>query len=278
MTGGHGSPVARILVALDAGSDAAVTLATASEMAARLRAELRGVFIEDANLLHSATLPFVKAIEETSAIRREFDPATLEEQLRRLAARAKRLLEREAKRRSLRWSFTVSRGAVVDVADRLLEEADMLVVEAPRGHFARHARLALLPMVEEALRQESRSAMVLCGPPMTGRAVRIVLEGGSSWERTADAGLDIAAASSKDADVVIVAGDAREARRIEEDVGARAKARGVILRVLCLDAIDVRSLLEGAGDRMALLVLSAASPLRRRLDVATVGCGVLVVK
>ena len=50
--------LARILVALDASASGRAALAGAAALAAELQAELLGLFVEDANLLRLASLPF----------------------------------------------------------------------------------------------------------------------------------------------------------------------------------------------------------------------------
>jgi len=59
----------------------------------RLQAELVGLFVEDANLLRSAALPFVREINLASGQWQAFEPAAIERDMRARAARARRLVE-----------------------------------------------------------------------------------------------------------------------------------------------------------------------------------------
>ena len=55
----------RILVALDESEDHQRVLQSAAEVAARLKAELRGLFVEDVNLLRLAELPCAREVHQT---------------------------------------------------------------------------------------------------------------------------------------------------------------------------------------------------------------------
>jgi len=52
----------RILVALDATEDSLTSLDLATRLAAKLRAELEGLFVEDINLLRMADLPCTRVV------------------------------------------------------------------------------------------------------------------------------------------------------------------------------------------------------------------------
>ena len=63
----------RILVALDASPHSLAALEAAAELAASLRAELIGLFVEDANLLRVAGFPFAREFGAYTAQAREID-------------------------------------------------------------------------------------------------------------------------------------------------------------------------------------------------------------
>jgi nucleotide-binding universal stress UspA family protein len=102
----------RILVALDNSPHSTAALEAAAEVAARLQAELVGIFVEDTDLLHLAALPFAREVTFSSPVWRPLDAGAMEQQLQQLAAKARRALSAAADRRQLRWSFRVARGAV----------------------------------------------------------------------------------------------------------------------------------------------------------------------
>lgn len=102
-------------------------LEAASDFAGRLDAELLGLFVEDAQLLRFAALPFAHEISLPTAQRRGIDPATLERELRSHAEEARRSLASAAGRASTRWAFQVARGdpgeEIVAAAAAALQDA-----------------------------------------------------------------------------------------------------------------------------------------------------------
>jgi hypothetical protein len=107
----------------------------AAEIATALEAELEGVFVEDADLLRLAGLPFLK--EFRLATRREstVDPQRLQRELRATARWVRASLERSARQLGCAWSFRVWRG---DLQAEILSaalDAEMFTL-SPIGRFA----------------------------------------------------------------------------------------------------------------------------------------------
>ncbi len=117
-----------ILLALESGADV-MALEAAAELAVLLRGTLQGVFVENVELLRLAQLPFAREISLSSNTVRQLQSKQLERELRAQAEQARGLLERQARRHSLQWSFRVERGAVIAaVAGNL----DIAVVGRPQ--------------------------------------------------------------------------------------------------------------------------------------------------
>lgn len=136
-----GAAMQRILLALQGGEDAAA-LEAATALAEGLRARLEGLFVEDADLLRLAALPFATEIALSSAAARPLKLAQLERQLRAEAAAVRRLLETGATRRRLEYSFTVVRGRPASVVLALPSPADVFIFgRAPSRHGEAHALL-----------------------------------------------------------------------------------------------------------------------------------------
>jgi hypothetical protein len=87
-------------------------LEAAASLAGRIDAELVGLFVEDAQLLRFAALPFAREIGFASAQRRRLEVPVLERAMRAHAADAERALAGTAAGTALRWSFRVARGVV----------------------------------------------------------------------------------------------------------------------------------------------------------------------
>ena len=82
-------------------------------MAARLDAELVGLFVEDDNLLRLARLPQSYEIGMQSARSRNLDPDSIARLFKQMAERARRAVKRAADREHVRCSFEVARGSVI---------------------------------------------------------------------------------------------------------------------------------------------------------------------
>ncbi len=104
-------PIERVVVPLDAASENRTAIETAARLAARARAPLHGVFIEDEELLRLAGLPFARQV----TIGRGAEPFTsesIELQLRAAAERARQELVAAAKRHRVECTFEIVRGAI----------------------------------------------------------------------------------------------------------------------------------------------------------------------
>ena len=117
----------RIVVALDGAAPGTAALEAAAALAARLRAELVIVFVEDVDLLHLAALPFAREIGFPSAASRELDVAAMERLLRLRAEEARSLVAALAERTPLTWSFEVTRGPLTEALLAAAAEAELVV-------------------------------------------------------------------------------------------------------------------------------------------------------
>lgn len=103
-------PIERVVVPLDAASENRIAIDTAARLAARAKAPLHGIFVEDEDLLHLAGLPFARQM----TLGADAEPLTTEHvelHLRIAAERARQDLLVAAKRHGVECSFEVVRGA-----------------------------------------------------------------------------------------------------------------------------------------------------------------------
>ncbi len=118
----------RVLVALDASRESLGALEAAARVAARLHAELAGVFVEDIDLFNLAALPFARTVVFGAIHSRKLDPASVEREWRVQAAAARRALERAAVSSQVPWSFRVARGRVEAELMAAALEADLVAL------------------------------------------------------------------------------------------------------------------------------------------------------
>jgi nucleotide-binding universal stress UspA family protein len=117
-----------ILVALDASPHSLAALEAAAELAAGLKAELLGLFVEDINLLRVAELPFAQEMGVFSTTWHQLDTLEVEQELRAQASRARRALAAMAGRAQVPWSFRVVRGVIASELLTAASEADLVIL------------------------------------------------------------------------------------------------------------------------------------------------------
>lgn len=177
--------VRRILVALDASRESLTALEAAAQVASRMRGELTGLFVEDADLLKLAGHPNAREVSLLTCSGRALDLATVEREFRSQAAVARRTLERVAQQWRVPWSFQVTRGAVQSVLAAAALEADMVAmgrtarpfISGPRlgqmAHPMTLPRSLSLLMACSALPQRGAMALAYDGSPGAADALEL---------------------------------------------------------------------------------------------------------
>ncbi len=150
----------RVLVALDASRASLRALESSTRLAARLHAELVGLFVEDVDLLRMAALPFTRIVGPGAA-EREVDVATVERWLRGAAGEARAILERAELRRPGACSLRIVRGRIPSDVVGVAETEDLLIVELR----------ALGGSVRAALEATRGSVLLLGGDDEAARAL-----------------------------------------------------------------------------------------------------------
>ncbi|MCR9212253.1 MAG: universal stress protein [Proteobacteria bacterium] len=134
----------RIVLQIDSSSHCRDTLRTATDIAALLGAELKGVFVEDHNVLSVGKLDFVREVSLSSRGARAIDSPTLETQLKAMARSARRQLQEIAKRRQVNLDFQTIRDAVDAEFRDMVAQSDLLITESTgrsHGRFPSSAQL-----------------------------------------------------------------------------------------------------------------------------------------
>lgn len=266
--------IRRILVALDATVEDPSALAVLARMAARLQAELVGMFVEDENLLRASALPFAREIGFPSASRRPLDEGAMARTLRALARRAERALADAAAGANARWSFRVARGAVPAELLDAAEAADLLVLER-----AGRAERGLGSTARQLLAHAAGTVLLLRQGMEPGPPVVAWIESEGDVERV----LPVAAVlAGGDAAVACLAGGGPDAcERLQAACRAAAAARGIVLSTERLDSdAAVRRARAALPARAGVLLLAQDSRWLRDAGpdrLAAMPCAVMVV-
>jgi nucleotide-binding universal stress UspA family protein len=132
-------PIDRIVVPLDATSEYRTAIDTAARLAARAKAPLHGVFVEDEDLLNLASLPFARQVTP-SAGAEPFTTESIELHLQAQAERARQELFAAARQYRVRCTFEIVRGAS-EMAVSGASERDLVVSGGLTRPIAGHFRV-----------------------------------------------------------------------------------------------------------------------------------------
>jgi len=268
----------RILVALDTSPGSVAAVEAAAALAALARAELVGVFVEDAALLRLAEHPLSREVGYASATVRAFGPAELASQLLVQAQQAEAAMARAAVQRQVRWSFTVVRGEVAAEIEAASVGADLVCLGTTGWSPAGALRLG--STVRAMMAGPSVPCLVLRAGSDVNGPLRVLVDTEVPREGVlAVVERLIVAMGFVEVDVVEFAPDAAEAAGLREGVRARLEALGVAPRFHWLGPHNGHAL--AARARGGLLVIDRRSPVSEleQLEawLGQTDCGVVVV-
>lgn len=272
--------IRRILVALDASPESLAALKHAADLAARLQAELTGLFIEDEDLLNLAQFPFAREVSRLTRAGRTFDRATLEEDLKAQAALSRRALKELAEAMNLRWSFRVLRGRIERELETAASEADLLAIGRRPSRIGRER----LGRTTARMARELHCSVLLAGPKRAAPDAPVALLYAQS--PCGDAALDMAAQAAREEKrpllVVIPAKDQAEfeARRVQVQEGVGGGTIKLQFRAAIGGDGAARRAVEKAAPRLLVLGCDAAGQLSADWAEAAgdADCPVLVVR
>ncbi len=134
-----------IVVTIDSDAQAGPAIALAAALAKARKRALRGLFIEDLDLLNVARLPFTREVMRLGRETRDLRGLDLERSMARLAAEFQALLESEAREQALRCSFSRIRSSKRLLPREDAALAELLVIAPPaRRRTSRSNRILLL--------------------------------------------------------------------------------------------------------------------------------------
>lgn len=269
----------RILVGVDASAGNLAALEAAANLAAELRSELTGLFVEDADLIALAGLPFAQEVTFGGSVR-SLDSAEIEREMKRRAIAAQRAFRTVAEQRRLRWEFRTVRGKVIRELTAASDRLDLLCVgpcarpatrRGGRGETTRlisQARGAVL-YLDRYARTQSKSVMAL-------------LNGGAHDRDAIEICGRVAAARGGDIALVIQAEDEGQASEILE-IARRQLGAGRVPTVHTIVPPNRRAILNLIrSTETGLLITAADADLATEQGLSAVieaaDCPVLVLR
>jgi nucleotide-binding universal stress UspA family protein len=268
--------VRRILVALDATEDSLDSLDIAAGLAAKLRAEIEGLFIEDINLLRMAGLPCTRVVSVAAPGGVTLTAASMERELQRQARYAREALAQSAERMRVRWTFRTVRGVVAQEVIAAAAGVDLVVVGKVDRTYPQRLRFSPTARIVSTT---APSAVLLAHRHLYGHGshpgtIVVAFDDSATGHRALHLAAAIAAAESHPLSVLIDSGRAaerHEAAAVAVLAGYPVKAR--FRHVARRDAGRLVDVIH--GEAAELFVIGSESPLMRgragtlveRLDV-----------
>ena len=263
----------RILVALDATEDSLASLDMATRLAAKLRAELEGLFVEDINLLRMASLSCTRVVSVTTTSGRGLDLPSMERELRRQGRVARDMLAMNAERFSVRWSFRTARGAMASEILAAAADADIVIISKSDRAYPQRLKLG---NTARMLSAQSPSAVLIAhhrfiaaeySPP---GAILVAYDDTATSDRALRLAARIAM-SERHPITVLIPESKRAAPRLQITAEAILAAFGLQPRIRFVSRHDCARLAEIVhAEHGELFVLGCDSPLLRGKSTDTV--------
>jgi len=254
----EGFHIKRILVPLDESRHSGSALKAAIHWAGQWQAELLGLFVEDVNLLNLASLPFSREISLLSTSARELDRLRMEQTLRARADRCRKLMQEQAERAKLSWSFQVTRGHVAAEVLSLGQQTD-LVIMGRSGHSAVGA--GRLGSTALSVFRQSACSVFLAANGMEPMRPVVLFDGSAAAERGLMLAARLAQAERCPLLVLLIAADEAQASELSCRAEERIAASKIDMRVeVQPDALAAIKWVT-AQPAGTMLILNAASAL-----------------
>lgn len=154
-----------VVLAADVGSYSISTVSLAVQMAASMKTHLRGVFVEDEDLLQVAGLPFTREISLTTALERPTSVEKMQRALRSVGQRFRQTLQQQAQARKIDWSFDYRRGRLRDIGLHPDVDAPCVIL----GHAGR-------PLASGSRHAPRRILLITTPSPHQKRALKVALK------------------------------------------------------------------------------------------------------
>lgn len=240
-----------VLVAIDASPHSLAALESAAKLAARLHAELRGMYVEDINLVRMAELPFASAISSSGESHR-LTREDLERQLHRQAEIARRALESAGARSKVVCTFSVVRGAVTHEIVAAASSAEIVTVGRAGWSVRGGTRLG---SVVRSLLSEAGVSLLMVEQNGIDGPFSVVYDGSATAGRALELASALAVDHVSPVRIFLIGAGAER----KDSVEAELRKRGIPARFETLKGdlmAELASSLRNSGTRTVLLPAS----------------------
>jgi nucleotide-binding universal stress UspA family protein len=268
----------RILVAIDGSPHSLAALKLAAELAAKIDAELVGIYVEDVNLIRLADLPITREIGFHSARISEVDVQRLKRQLRAQARRAEQALALIAESAEVQWSFRIAQGIIHTELLTAAEETDLVIMG--KSGWSRRKRLGSTAqtMVVEFRQQ----ILILQAGVALGRPIMVIYTGSEVSKKALQVIPDLRT-EDYPLSVLISTGDVDRMKELKTDIQKWAEKNKIKPDYLWITEVDEAAIARQVWSKnCGMLVLPAESdllPSEQLLNLLnTIDCAVYLVR
>lgn len=252
--------IRRILVALDASPHSEAALEAAVQVATALDAELRGLFVEDLDLLRTAALPVAHEVHSFAHPPQAMSERRVSRQLAQQAAAARAAFERIVRTAEGAHDFSVIRGRVPEKLIEAAAEADLIALG--KASASRCSRRKLGRTARTVLQRAPVPVMVVREAPAAQAPVITYFDGSAAAERAL--GLAVTLTRRQPAlplTVLVPPEYAGKTERLRRIVASQRGTPPVPLRVRLLNRIEASQLATVVhAERGGLVVLPHSVP------------------
>jgi nucleotide-binding universal stress UspA family protein len=273
-------------MALDSGYEDVSSVEAAAALAARLRAELFGLFVEDIDLVHLAELPEVSTYSMLSAGGRRLAADQLKRVLRMQLVRSRQAIEEAAARRKIKCAFQIRQGRLVAEVLTVAGTSDLVVVGWSKEGISMPwatTRMAPVATAQAVAETAARSVLLLRPEGAVGGPVLIAYDGSDEARQALAAAAEVADEDGGMIEVALLTGRLDQAETWQRDVAATLADVGAAVKYVHMPKAGLDDLCkvaerEGASLMVlgADLVLKKNEPGRRILE--RVRCSVLMLR
>lgn len=252
--------IRRILVALDASPHSLAALDMAADLAARMQAELAGLFVEDEELLRTAESPSAKFVS-VAATPARLNRSAMERDLKAQSEQIRKAVAEAAHRTQVRWSFRTVRGEVTSSLTAAAGEHDIVAVGRRGWAVGQRLRIGSTAL---SLASSSIPLLFISKRMALGKLRPLVYYDGSSESRNALLVAARVAAGDAKAITVLVSAADFEIRRAE--IQSVLRDQPIEIRYRRIDLHQHQTLLRAAKEEGAVLLVLANRQLLKPSD------------
>jgi nucleotide-binding universal stress UspA family protein len=252
--------IRRILVALDASPHSLAALESAADLAAAFKAELRGLFVEDINLIRMSDLSVAREVRSFTQPAQSLSERRLSLQLKRQAERAEQALQSIAQRMQVESSFEVTRGAVARSLLDAAQDVDLITLGKTSQSWSSRRKLG--STARALLSEATRPVLVLSEVLRPDQPIIVYYDGSDAAESALKFAASLAYRSDRGSlTVLLPTDDSDETQRLHDQVVERFAHTVAPLRVRPLTPLEATRLAAAThAEGNGLVVLPAGCP------------------